>query len=89
MRLSILTLVAFASFAAPALAQDRTLPAGFNDFEMSAFQMKQAEIGVATDKHTGHKVNVVKMKNGHMMVLVPFETYAVMMKGTGPDDMWN
>ena len=33
---------------------------------------------------TGHEVNAVKMKNGHMMVLVPFETCAPTMKDPAP-----
>ena len=88
MRTSILALAALATFPLPAFAQNRTLPAGFGAFEISAFEMQQAAIAVAMDKMTGHKVNVVKMKNGHMMVLVPFDGYAAFMKGTGPDDMW-
>ena len=87
MRIFVLAFATIAASTAPVLAQDRTLPAGFEDFEVSAFQTMQADVSVATDKKSGHKVNIVKMKNGHVMVMIPWGSYAPIMKGTGPDDM--
>ena len=40
-------------------------------FTFGDFTPHSLDIAVATEKNTGHKMNLVRLKNGHMMVLVP------------------
>ena len=53
----------------------------FKDFELTPFQSQTLEVAVATEKANGHKMNVVKLKNGHMMVLVDADKYMALMFG--------
>lgn len=53
-------------------------------FTYDDFQPRMLDVTVATERSTGHKMNLVRMKNGHMMALVPADRYVGMM--TTPDD---
>lgn len=63
-----------------------TFSAWGHDFTYDSFAPQQLEATVATEKATGHKMNLVKLKNGHMMALVPADRYMALMT-TPSDDM--
>ncbi|GJE55820.1 MULTISPECIES: hypothetical protein [Methylobacterium] len=44
-----------------------------HDFAVTPFAPKELMVAVATDKATGKQFNVVKMSDGHLMAVVPFD----------------
>lgn len=44
-----------------------------HDFVVTPFAPMELMVGMATDKATGKQFNVVKMPNGHLMAIVPFD----------------
>jgi hypothetical protein len=77
---------AIAGLGTSAFADKGTYSAWGHDFTYEPFQSKPVDITVATDKKTGHTMNLVKLKNGHMMVLIPADRYMALMT-TPSDDM--
>ena len=59
-----------------ALAQ-QTFSAWGHDFTVSNFAPQQMMVAVARDRTTGRKFNVLKLRNGKMMAIVPISS----MKG--------
>lgn len=55
-------------------------------FTYDEFRPQTFDVTVATDRTTGHKMNLIRMKNGHMMALVPADRYIGLMN-TPEDDM--
>ena len=49
--------------------------------DASGFQDERVQLGSLTDRSNGHRMRVVKLRNGHMMALVPL---AEMFKKKGP-----
>lgn len=64
-----------------------TFSAWGHDFTYDSFAPKQLDVTVATEKKTGHKMNLVKLRNGHMMALVPADRYMGLMT-TPVDDLF-
>lgn len=62
---------------APALA-GTTFKAWGHDFDLSPFRTVEMQVGVATDRATGHRFNVMKTKSGAMMAIVPTERMGAM-----------
>ena len=54
-----------AGSAAPACAQVS------DDWDLSGFKPQTFEMGVATNKKTGHKMHVIRLKDGTVMAMVP------------------
>ena len=71
--------------AGAAYAQ-QTFEAWGHTFTYGNFQPQMLDVAVATEKGTGHKMNLVKLKNGHMMAVVPADRYVALMS-TPDDDM--
>lgn len=44
-----------------------------HDFVVTPFEPMQLMVGMATDKKTGRQFNIIKMPNGHVMAVVPFD----------------
>ena len=63
-----------------------TYSAWGHEFTYDTFAPQQLDVTVAQEKATGHKMNLVKLKNGHMMALVPADRYMALMT-TPSDDM--
>ncbi len=84
-------LVVFASLAglvgAGASAMAGTYEAWGHTFTYDSFQPRTVDVTVGTEKATGHKMNLVRLKNGHMMALVPADRYMALMTGSDADDM--
>ena len=68
------------------MAGGGTFTAWGHEFTYDSFTPQQLDVTVATEKSTGHKMNLVKLKNGHMMALVPADRYMALMT-TPSDDM--
>jgi hypothetical protein len=62
-----------AASSGTALAQ-QTFSAWGHDFTVSNFAPQQMMVGVATDRATGRKFNVIKLRNGTMMAVVPMSS---------------
>lgn len=78
---TLLSLVAGAAAA-------RTIDVWGQMFEIEDAHPMTVDVGVLTDVRTKrHHMNYIKMKNGHMMAVVPLEQYMALAKPTGPDDM--
>jgi lipopolysaccharide/colanic/teichoic acid biosynthesis glycosyltransferase len=60
-----------------AMAQ-RTISAFGSTFTVSDFAPRQMMVAVATDTRTGRKFNVLKMRNGKMMAIVPMNSLRTM-----------
>ncbi|WP_426314823.1 hypothetical protein ACN9MF_02385 [Methylobacterium fujisawaense] len=48
------------------------------DFVVTPFEPMQLMVAMAADKITGKQFNVIKMPDGHVMVVVPFDQMAKM-----------
>lgn len=44
-----------------------------HDFVVTPFEPMQLMVAMATDKATGKQFNVIKMPDGHVMAVVPFD----------------
>ncbi|GJE58167.1 hypothetical protein [Methylobacterium trifolii] len=44
-----------------------------HEFVVTPFEPMQVMVGMATDKATGKQFNVIKMPDGHLMAVVPFD----------------
>jgi hypothetical protein len=66
------------------MASMGTFSAWGHEFTYDSFTPQTVDVTVATEKATGHKMNLVKLKNGHMMALVPADRYLGLM--TIPDE---
>ena len=64
-----------------ASARAQQVPFESPDLEVSAFQSQPLEVALATDKQTGRKFSVVKLKNGHMMGVVTADEYMALRFG--------
>lgn len=72
-RISVL-LVCVAAGTGPALASLAGLVGAWgHDFAVTPFEAKDVMVAIATDKTTGKAFNIVKMPNGHLMAVVPFD----------------
>ena len=86
-------LVAIGAFSATAIARANdaeNLAAASHwgrYFTMAPYQSRPIDVTIATNKKTGEKMNVVKLDNGHLMVLVPAEKYLAIMSETPDQDM--
>ena len=69
------------------LANARTFEAWGHEFETSDFAPQTVDVSVLTDKATKHHMNVIRLKNGHMMAVVPMDQYMALYKMTDADDM--
>ena len=49
-----------------------------HNFIVTLFEPMQVMVGMATDKATGRQFNVIKMPDGHVMAIVPFNQMAKM-----------
>ncbi len=65
--------------AAPSLAQAQN----FSNLDIGPFAKQEFEVATATDKKTKLKMTIVKMKDGHMMVLTPAEAYMMLLGMAG------
>lgn len=80
------TLAALAGASLTALAG--TYEAWGHTFSYDEFRPMTLDVTVATEKSTGHKMNLIRLKNGHMMAVVPADRYmALMLSPPNPDDM--
>jgi hypothetical protein len=68
---------AFLAAASESAFAQQTFSAWGHDFTVSNFAPQQMMIAVARDRTTGRKFNVLKLKNGKMMAIVPISS----MKG--------
>ena len=59
-----------AASSGSAFAQ-QTFSAWGHEFSVSSFAPQQMMVAVASDSRTGRKFNVLKLKNGKMMAIVP------------------
>lgn len=84
MNKTLLVAAAAALVAAGAGAAAKTYEAWGHTFTYSDFAPQSLDVAVATEQSTGHKMNLVRLKNGHMMALVPADRYMALM--TTPDD---
>lgn len=84
-RLGFAALCALAA-AGSATAVAATYEAWGHTFTYNNFQPVTVDMTVATETATGHKMNLVRLKNGHMMALVPADRYMALMS-TPSDDM--
>ena len=50
------------------------------DWDISAFSNQTVEMAVATDRKTGHKMRVIRMKSGDLMAIVPATPLWALMK---------
>lgn len=57
------------------------------NFDVDDFQPQQLFVATMTDPRTHHKMNVVKLKNGHMMGLVSLEQLFAPTAMTKDEDM--
>ena len=78
------TVAAVVGSGVGAAAVAGTYEAWGHTFTYDTFQPQMMDVTVATERGTGHKMNIVKMHNGHMMALVPADRYIGLM--TIPDD---
>ena len=49
-----------------------------HDFVVTPFEPMQLMVAIATDKATGKQFNIVKMPDGHVMAVVPFDQMSKM-----------
>lgn len=85
-------MIVAATFAALAGASLTALAGQYeawgHTFTYDEFKPTTVDATVATEKATGHKMNLVRLKNGHMMALVPADRYmALMLSPSNQDDM--
>ena len=69
------------------LATARTFEAWGHEFETSDFTPQTVDVGVLTDKATKHHMNIIRLKNRHMMAVVPMDQFMALYKMTDADDM--
>ena len=85
MRKTVLGVLAVAATVVGSIAAVAgTYEAWGHTFTYDDFQPRTFDVTVATERSTGHKMNLVRMKNGHMMALVPADRYMALM--TMPDE---
>ena len=78
---AMIILIAGAAFA-------RTIDVWGQMFEVEDARPMTVDVGILTDVKTRrHHMNYIKLKNGHMMAVVPMDQYMALGKPTGPDDM--
>lgn len=78
---SLLSIVAGGAIA-------RTIDVWGQMFEIEDANPMMVNVGVLVDvKSRRHQMNYIKLKNGHMMAVVPMEQFMALAKPTGPDDM--
>ena len=66
----------------------RTIDVWGQMFEIEDPHPMMVDVGVLTDvKSRRHHMNYIKLKNGHMMAVVPMDEFMALAKPTGPDDM--
>ncbi|GJE13622.1 MULTISPECIES: hypothetical protein [Methylobacterium] len=51
-----------------------------HDFVVTPFEPIQLMVAMATDKATGKQINVIKMPDGQVMAVVPFDQMAKMLE---------
>lgn len=81
-------IVATAAIVFAGAAVARTIDVWGQIFEIEGAHPMMVEVGVMTDvrsKH--HHMNYIKLKNGHMMAVVPMDQFMAFGKATGADDM--
>jgi hypothetical protein len=49
-----------------------------HDFVVTPFEPMQLMVAMATEKATGKQFNIIKMPDGHLMAVVPFDQMAKM-----------
>ncbi|TXM73705.1 hypothetical protein FV226_08810 [Methylobacterium sp. WL12] len=49
-----------------------------HDFAVTPFEPMQLMVAMATDKATGKSFNVIRMPDGHVMAVVPFDQMPMM-----------
>lgn len=49
-----------------------------HDFVVTPFEPMQLMVAIATDKATGKQFNIIKMPDGYVMAVVPFDQMAKM-----------
>lgn len=81
-----LGLVTAGGLAIGSASAQGTFSAWGHEFTLGPAQSQTLDVYVATEKATGHKMNLVKLKNGHMMALVPADRYMALMS-TPSEDM--
>lgn len=86
MKKMIATLTAAVVIVGAAGALAATYEAWGHTFTYDSFKPQMLDVAVATEKETGHKMNLVRLKNGHMMAMVPADRYMALMT-TPTDDM--
>lgn len=86
MRKLLATLATTTALFAAAGTFAATYEAWGHTFDYDSFQPRMLDVAVGTERATGHKMNLVKLKNGHMMALVPADRYVALMT-TPTDDM--
>lgn len=86
MKKTLLVAAAAAVVTAGMGAVAKTYEAWGHTFTYNDFAPQSLDVAVATEKSTGHKMNLVRLKNGHMMALVPADRYMALMT-TPEDDM--
>lgn len=71
---AILPAVAFLAGSGVATASLSSLIGAWgHNFIVTPFEPMQVMVGMATDKATGKQFNVIKMPDGHVMAIVPFD----------------
>jgi hypothetical protein len=76
---AILTAVAiFAGTGVTTASLSNLFSAWGHDFVVTPFEPMQLMVAMATDKITGKQFNVIKMSDGHVMAVVPFDQMAKM-----------
>ncbi len=78
--MNITLLCAMLGLPAAALAQNQT---SLQDLDVGAFTQQDFQVATATDKKTRLRFMIVKMKDGHMMVLTPAEAYMMLLGMSG------
>lgn len=64
-----------------------TYEAWGDTFTYGSFAPQTVDSTIATEPATGHKMNLLRLKNGHMMALVPADRFMALMSTGNSDDM--
>lgn len=78
-------MAAIVSGLGTSMAAEGTYSAWGHDFTLSQFHETPMQVAVAIERSTGHTMNIVKLKNGHMMTLVPADRYMALMTPASDD----
>ena len=85
MKRLIVVASATALLGAGATSIAATYEAWGHTFTYDTFRPQTIDVTVATEKTTNHKMNLVKLKNGHMMAMVPADRFMALMTPNSDD----